>query len=315
MVIRSPLAAGITKVNAQSHDAPSVVRTLQCVIRQQYLHTNQPPIDLISGRWSSQSPANFILVFNGQVDNAVVMRHRQVILDLFGSDATITPQKGYSHILLHMVPVVRDGNGALPGPDELRSELGRNMLCSGITLFSNPRWLKADIPADARHGSITFAFLDEDGKTTSCILQSPLFMFGGAVHSQRFQLLPLIQQCTRCWALGHPTLRCRHPKDAIICCICGKKHLSKEHQFLCSSSNKHDSLKCNCVCKCINCTCEKLPATGHISTDHSCPLCACYRKVNGVERRTGITTDEETPALNLMAAGDASDDPIDVTDA
>jgi hypothetical protein len=28
----------------------------------------------------------------------------------------------------------------------------------------------------------------------------------------------------------------------------------------------------------------------------------------------GITTDEETPALHLMAAGDASDDPIELTD-
>jgi hypothetical protein len=29
----------------------------------------------------------------------------------------------------------------------------------------------------------------------------------------------------------------------------------------------------------------------------------------------GATTDEETPVLNLMVAGDASDDPIDVSNA
>jgi hypothetical protein len=37
--------------------------------------------------------------------------------------------------------------------------------------------------------------------------------------------------------------------------------------------------------------------------------------VNGVDCCTGITTDEEAPVLNLMAAGNASDDPINVTDA
>jgi hypothetical protein len=85
-----------------------------------------------------------------------------------------------------MVPVVRDESGALPGPDELCHELGQNMLCSGITLFSNPCWLKADILTDTRHGSVTFAFLDEDGKATSRLLQSPLFMFGSAVRIQHF---------------------------------------------------------------------------------------------------------------------------------
>jgi hypothetical protein len=56
-----------------------------------------------------------------------------------------------------------------------------------------------------------------------------------------------------------------------------------------------------------------LPASGHLSTDHSCPLQAHYCKVNSATHQMGVTTDEETPVLNMTAAGDASDDPIDIS--
>jgi hypothetical protein len=136
-------------------------------------------------------------------------------------------------------------------------------------------------------------------------------MFGGQVQAQRFHSLPLVQQCTRCWALGHMVQRCPRPKAVVVCSICGGAHPAKEHQFKCPRAMSHSTLKCDCPRKCLNCTREKLPAQGHLSTDLSCPL---RKKFRSPSRRTGVTTDEEGPMLHLMSTGGNPSDPLDLTD-
>ena len=92
-----------------------------------------------------------------------------------------------------------------------------------------------------------------------------------------------------------------------MCLVCGSAHKSDEHQFQCSNSKNHDSLKCNCVRKCLNCACERAGlAKGHLVTDVSCPLRKRYRSA---DVRTGDTTDEEGRIAHA-SGGEAA--PIDV---
>ena len=197
-VVRNPSSAGLTCINAKNTNAAPLVRRLQRTIHQQFPSDQKLPVDLIGSRWSSQFSSNFVLIFNGQLGNAAVMWCREVFFDAFGSDCVIVPQYGYSRILLNGVPICCLDDGSLPTPDELCSELQVNGLCSNITLFSPPRWLHSVIPENAHHSSVTFAFLDEDGKQTAALLKSPLYMFGGPVKAVRFNALPLIKQCQWC---------------------------------------------------------------------------------------------------------------------
>jgi len=299
-VIRDPRTIGLAKVSARTKDSASIVRQLQQAIRSAYAG-RKPPADLIGGRWSSQTSSNFVLTFSGQPENSAVTQMRSIFFDMFGSDCVIAPQRGYVRLVLNGVPIVHDGDGALPTPDELREELGHNPICAGMTLFSDPRWLRSDIPAEARHSSITFAFLDPEGTRTSQILKAPIYMYGGACYARKFSSLPLLKQCERCWRLGHDVSRCNRPSSLLVCPICGGAHKMADHQFACSKVNKHTSLKCSCPRKCINCLRERRPNDGHIATDHSCPL---RKKFRSADTRTGDTTDEEGPALALMDADD-----------
>ena len=290
-VIRNPTTAGLNKVTSRSHDAPTVVRTLQRALCQQFPAGQKVPVDLIGGCWGAQTSANFVLIFNGAPGNIAVMQCRKVFYDFFGNDCTIIPQLGYSRVLLRLVPLCRADDGSLPAPDVLLEEIRRNLLFHDLTMFCPPRWLKADVPETAVHGSVVVTFLDEDGSRTTNIVRSPVFMFGGSARAVKFNALPLLAQCERCWRLGHVSHRCPKPKTLLVCSICGGAHKAVDHQFKCKDVKKHSTLKCDCPRSCINCLRESpMTAKGHLLTDHLCPLCTKYR---APLTRTGDSTDEE----------------------
>ena len=136
------------------------------------------------------------------------------------------------------------------------------------------------------------------------LLKQPIYMFGGACRAIKFNSLPLIKQCQRCWHLGYDIERCSQPKSFIACSICGSTHKVENHQFKCSGINKHTSLKCSCIHKCINCVREKpRQAVGHLVCDLSCPL---RKKIHSIDSHSGDTTDEEA-RVGARAAS-----PIDV---
>ena len=309
-IVRNPTTAGLTKVTSRTHDAPAVVRSLQRALRQQFPTGTKVPVDLIGGRWGAQSSSNFVLIFNGSPGNVAVMQCRQVFHDFFGADCTIVPQQGYSRVLLRLVPLCRSESGSLPPPDALLGELRRNFLFRDLTMFCAPRWLKADPPETAVHGSVVVTFLDEDGSLTKTIIRSPVFMFGGSARACKFNSLPLLAQCERCWRLGHATRRCPKPKTLVVCSICGGAHKAADHQFKCRDVKKHSTLKCDCPRSCLNCKRESpTTADGHLSTDHTCPLRAKYR---APLTRTGDSTDEEVHASIPMLVEDPltfSDEP------
>ena len=301
-VVRNTATVGLSKVTSRTHDAPTVVQTLQRALRQQFPTGTKVPVDLIGGRWGAQSSSNFVLIFNGSPGNVAVMQCRKVFHDFFGSDCTIVPQQGYSRVLLRLVPLCRSESGALPPPHVLMEEVRRNLLFRDLTYFCPPRWLKADVPETAVHGSVVVTFLDEDGSHTKNIVRSPVYMFGGMARACKFNSLPLLLQCERCWRLGHATRRCPKPKTLLVCSICGGAHPTSEHQFKCKDVKKHSTLKCDCPRSCINCIRESpTTAKGHLSTDHTCPLRSKYR---APLTRTGDSTDEEVHASIPMVVED-----------
>ena len=138
-VICNPITVGLSKVTSRSHDAPTVVRTLQRALRQQFPAGQRVPVDLIGGRWGAQTSSNFVLIFNGSPGNVAIMQCRKVFHDFFGADCTIVPQQGYSRILLRLVPLCRAEDRSLPTPDILLEELRRNFLFRDLTMFCPPR--------------------------------------------------------------------------------------------------------------------------------------------------------------------------------
>ena len=297
-VVRNPTTAGLAKVTSKTHDSSAVVRALQRALRQHFPSNIKVPVDLIGGRWGAQTSSNFVLVFNGAPSNVAVMQCRAVFFDFFGSDCMIVPQKGYSRVLLRGVPILRTMDGDLAPGETLESELRRNASFQTLTMFCPPRWLKATAPEDARHSSVLVTFLDEDGSITREMLRRPHYMFGGSVRIVKFNALPLLLQCDRCWRLGHSSRRCPKPKALIMCSICGGAHKAADHQFKCPGVGTHTTLKCDCARKCLNCKREKPAfAEGHLATDLCCPLRAKFRNENN---RTGDTTDEDLRAVVPM---------------
>lgn len=151
----------------------------------------------------------------------------------------------------------------------------------------------------ARHGSISFAFLDIDGSRIREMLRQPPCLFGGFVRPKRFISKPLIAQCGRCWRLGHTVGQCQKKADTVVCFICGGSHLGVDHQSKCTKVNQHDGLKCSCPVVCINCVAAHLPGKGHTAKDLLCPLRLKYRDPKS---RTGMTSEEESRAVERQTA-------------
>jgi len=68
----------------------AIVRSLQTAIRQAFGNSN-PPISLLSGRWSSQLSSNFVLTFAGTPSNDDVLKFSSTLCSPFGPGSSIMP--------------------------------------------------------------------------------------------------------------------------------------------------------------------------------------------------------------------------------
>ena len=236
------------------------------MIRQSF-QGNNPSVTLLSGRWGSQLSSNFVLTFAGQPSNDAVFRLRSVLLSPFQPGASLVPQRGYTRIAVHSVPIVLDSTGARPSSEDLTNELALNEACKGLCIISPPKWLRSTFEPAKTQSSIIFSFLDEDGSCLARLTKFPLFLFGSPCVAKLFNSLPVVRQCEWCHRLGHSADWCRQPKGVIICPLCGNRHTAKDHAFRCPTSNKHTSQLCSCTPQCINCRAAYLPAAGHMALD------------------------------------------------
>jgi len=164
-IVRSPSAHTLQKPKG---DPAAIVRSLQTAIRQAF-GDNNPPISLLSGRWSSQLSSNFVLTFSGTPSNDDVLKFSSTLCSPFGPGSSIMPQKGFTRVIVHSVPIVYS-NGVRPDSKLLSSELARNEACVGLRVVQQPKWLRSTLTAEQTHSSIIFAFLDEDGSRLQRLL-------------------------------------------------------------------------------------------------------------------------------------------------
>jgi len=286
-IMRSPSACTLQKPKG---NPAAIVRSLQTAICQAF-GNNNPPITLLSGRWSSQLSSNFVLTFSGMLSNDDVLKISSTLCSPFGPGSSLVPQKGFTRVIVHSVPIVYS-NGVQPDSKALSLELAHNEVCIGLRVIQQPKWLCSTLAAEQTQSSIIFAFLDKDGSRLQRLLSQPLFLFGGPCVIKLFNSLPLIKQCNCCHSLGHDIQHCRHPKNAIICPLCAGHHLAKDHGFKCANAKAHlTSLSCTCPLLCINCKAKGLKSVGHVTQDLSCPLRKQFRHM---DNRMGNSSKEDT---------------------
>ena len=277
--------------------AEDIVRSLRTAMNQ--LHAGGPAlVTLLSGRWSSQLNHNFVLVFAGHPTNDQVYRYCSVLTSPFGPGAKLVPQKGYTRLMLHGVPLIRRQDGTPESSLMLLQELKRNMVCSDLLIVNAPTWaIRNDGPTKS-HASISFAFIDEDGLLTQQIIRHPPSLFGATTKAEKSKPLPLIHQCARCHALGHEVHHCKERRGTTICPLCGSNHRAKDHHTKCPKAPHHGSITCNCPPSCINCAKAGKSPQGHTALDHSCPLRKAYRTPTN---RMGDSSDEVATTITRAA--------------
>jgi len=104
-----------------------------------------------------------MLTFNGNPSLDDVLCLRSTVARVFRPHYSIVLSRGYTRVVLNSVPTMRKTLGApLPSAAALRTELAHNAGLKDLILLGDPYWLTARQP-NARHGSISVAFLDPDG--------------------------------------------------------------------------------------------------------------------------------------------------------
>ena len=286
-------AGDLSAPSGRRGDAASYVRAIQKYVKD----AGTKQAELIGGRWTSQMSRNFVLTFNGNPSLDDVLRLHTTFARILGPHYSIVPSCGYTCVVLNSIPTMRESLGApLPSAAALRTELARNAGLKDLILLGDSFWLTARHP-NARHGSISVAFLDPDGTCLKDILRNPPFLFGNRTSRPRkYESRPLILQCECCWMLGHESSHCPRPKDTVVCPICAGTHTKDKHHKKCQAVSKHTKVYCTCPVICINCRRARKPAKGHSALSLSCPLCSKFRSPLA---RTGDSSDEEKTGVNI----------------
>jgi len=295
-LIYDTCAGDLSAPSGRRSDAASYIRAIQKHVKD----TSTKQAKLIGRWWTSQTSRNFVLTFNGNPSLDDVLRLCSTFARVLGPHYSIVLSRGYTRVVLNSVPTMRETLGApLPSAAALRTELARNIGLKDLILLSEPYWLTARQP-NARHGSISVAFLDPDGSRLKDIMRNPPFLFGNrTTRPRKYEARPLISQCVHCWALGHNVSRCLHPKDTLVCPICTGAHAKDEHHKKCQAVSKHTEVYCTCPIVCINCHQARKPAKGHSALSLSCPL---HSKFRSPIARSGDSSDEEQKGVNAAAA-------------
>ena len=294
-IVRS---SDVRSIQGPRENAATLVRRIRQEISGLTATNANPELQLLSGRWSSLSSPNFVLVFAGKPEPKLVMKYRHSLTRPFGAGCRLAPQAGYSRIMLNRVHTERRPDGSLVSHAELKDELACNPLWRDVLLLADIRWVVAMNAISKPYSSIVIAFLDEDGSLTKSLLKSPPYMFGECTNAKKYVAMPLLRCCTICHSLCHNSDFCRREKGTIICPVCGGRHSAADHGIACPHRKKHEIAGvCNCAPTCLNCRAARRPCAGHIATDVNCPL---HKNFCNPAHRSGDTTDEEAAHLARM---------------
>jgi len=169
-------------------------------------------------------------------------------------------------------------------------------------ISGNYQYFGGNLDYRSHHGSISFAFLDEDGSCFQRLVRNPPFLFGNRTTKVRKYISrPVLLECSHCHRLGHTTQRCSLPKTRLVCPICGQNHKEEEHTAKCPNVANHIGTACSCPPVCINCNRAKKShqAKGHRASSPSCPLRSNYRSASPPARASSGGTSASQSAARI----------------
>jgi hypothetical protein len=142
---------------------------------------------------------------------------------------------GWTHFLVHGVPIWDDENYCVFSPEEILKEVRAMPGLKKAVFVMQPRWLKPIDDVESLYTSVTFALSDPDGKTTRTLLNGRSALFGKEVTVRKWIDKPVLIQCSWCHALGHSkaSKTCMLSKDSVKCYRCGRAHKSEDHDRQC----------------------------------------------------------------------------------
>lgn len=109
--------------------------------------------------------------------------------------------------------------------DELRLN---NPVFESVALLHAPRWMRPEGDlSDQRASSVVLAFKSEED-ALSVLHKGVLIAFGRFCRTAKHDDRPPLQQCSRCWQLGHFANRCQAETR---CRLCGEGHPEVDHPW------------------------------------------------------------------------------------
>lgn len=264
-----------------SKPAAGIVQAIQHELAIQGNHTTSdaPRLQLLGGRWSSNTAsasANFVLIFAGHPEPALVVQHEKILTRHFGIGASLVPKAGFSCVRIYSVPILSNAYE----PADLQREVLQHPHLKGMTFIHPPRWFFKD-HGGRTEDSILITVFDLTNRWTPLLTRRPLWMFGAQCKARRFDSRPVLRQCDGCYRLSHAMDRCPpHDPNFVHCRHCGGGHSSDQHEVKCPTWSLHKDGVCACGKTCVNCKDARKPAKTHDSFHPSCPLRKMYRDPN-----------------------------------
>jgi len=128
-------AGDLSAPSGRRGDAASYVHTIQKHVKD----AGTKQAELISGRWTSQTSRNFVLMFNGNPSLDKVLCLHSTFAQVLGPHYSIIPSRGYTRVVLNSVPTMRETLGTpLPSAVALCAELACNAGLKDLILLGEP---------------------------------------------------------------------------------------------------------------------------------------------------------------------------------
>jgi hypothetical protein len=182
----------------------------------------EPPLTLLTGRWSTALTNNFSLIFAGQPPQDLVLKYQGVIVNFFDTTFHLIPSRGFTKMMIFGIPCIRK-NGVLAPLHVLLRELSHNTPIVGSCIVNGPNWFYEALANPTLEKShCSFILIDAMGKKVQQINCTRSFaMFGMPITVRSATITQPYRQCDKCFLLNNNMQDCTKPPEYKRCGICG----------------------------------------------------------------------------------------------
>ena len=287
-IIRRGGVDGPEEDEVRARSPESIVSQVQQSLASKTAH----PPKILSGRWSSRVDitGNFIFIIHGVLDATQVGHLSSFLCHPFPGDCYAVPSDGWMWAHVRGVPTA-DADGVVFDNDQLAEALFDNPCFQNLFIPGAPTWLQhPNFVATQDKATVFFAYVDRNNEVTKKATKESIVMFGRQIQFVPVGSKPVVDQCTRCWALGHKNRDCKLVAGVVRCYVCNGSHHGDVHDFECAGKHKSPGV-CDCKFKCSLCGDPK-----HNASSIHCPRKVAVRLTKnqwkGITRRKSLTKEE-----------------------